>query len=374
MKTKILMVLMAVILVFHTSSTAPEQTKTKIQIAILLDTSNSMDGLIDQAKAQLWKIVNEMSLARYKGTTPDLEIALYEYGNDNLPSEEGFIRMVVNMTNDLDLISEDLFALKTLGGEEFCGQVVQKAIQQLNWSSKNNPNDLRLIFIAGNEPYDQGSVKFVKSATQAKDKDVVVSTIFCGNYEEGIETHWKKGATLTGGRYLNINQNQKTVYIESPYDDQIIELNKKLNKTYIVYGQKGLEMQTRQSTQDANAMGYSKSNYVNRSVSKSSKNYSNKHWDLVDQSQEKDFDISKIKEKYLPEEMKKMDKKQREEYILLKQKEREKIKAEINPLDAKRRKYVAEERKKSAVKNTLDEVMLKAVRELALEKNYTFEK
>ena len=31
----------------------------RVQLALLLDTSNSMDGLIDQAKSQLWKIVNE---------------------------------------------------------------------------------------------------------------------------------------------------------------------------------------------------------------------------------------------------------------------------------------------------------------------------
>lgn len=30
-----------------------------IQLALLLDTSNSMDGLIDQARSRLWQIVNE---------------------------------------------------------------------------------------------------------------------------------------------------------------------------------------------------------------------------------------------------------------------------------------------------------------------------
>ena len=33
-------------------------------LALLLDTSNSMDGLIDQAKSQLWKIVNELAAAK----------------------------------------------------------------------------------------------------------------------------------------------------------------------------------------------------------------------------------------------------------------------------------------------------------------------
>ena len=52
----------------------------RIQLAILLDTSSSMDGLIDQAKTQLWKIVNEFATAKKDGKAPRLQVALYEYG------------------------------------------------------------------------------------------------------------------------------------------------------------------------------------------------------------------------------------------------------------------------------------------------------
>ena len=52
---------------------------TKIQVALLLDTSSSMDGLIDQAKSRLWNIVNTLTTLKYDGKTPDIEIALYEY-------------------------------------------------------------------------------------------------------------------------------------------------------------------------------------------------------------------------------------------------------------------------------------------------------
>ena len=47
----------------------------KIQAAILLDVSNSMDGLIEQAKAQLWTMVNVMGKAKCNGETPQIEIA-----------------------------------------------------------------------------------------------------------------------------------------------------------------------------------------------------------------------------------------------------------------------------------------------------------
>jgi hypothetical protein len=68
--------------------------KKKIKLALLLDTSNSMDGLIDQAKAQLWNIVNELSKAKYDTTKPEMEIALYEYGNDWISAKEQYVRMV----------------------------------------------------------------------------------------------------------------------------------------------------------------------------------------------------------------------------------------------------------------------------------------
>src|SRR3954464_7358699 len=75
-----------------------------VQIALLLDTSNSMDGLIGQAKSQLWSVVNEFIRARRDGRPVVIEVALYEYGNDNLPGDEGFLRMVLPLTDDLDAV------------------------------------------------------------------------------------------------------------------------------------------------------------------------------------------------------------------------------------------------------------------------------
>ena len=55
-----------------------------VQIAILLDTSNSMDGLIAQAKTQLWNVVNEFVRARKDGRPPAIQVALFEYGKQSL--------------------------------------------------------------------------------------------------------------------------------------------------------------------------------------------------------------------------------------------------------------------------------------------------
>ena len=65
--------------------------QASVDVAILLDTSNAMDGLINQAKSQLWTIVQQFARAQKNNDTPLLRVALFEYGNTNLPAREGYL-------------------------------------------------------------------------------------------------------------------------------------------------------------------------------------------------------------------------------------------------------------------------------------------
>ena len=351
----------------HLNETSKNQT---IKVALLLDTSNSMDGLINQAKAQLWEIVNELSYAKYGIQKPNLEIALYEYGNSNLPSREGFIRQVLQFSNDLDEISEKLFSLTTNGGNEFCGQVIQTSLNELSWG--NNKNDLRLLFIAGNEPFTQGKINYKDAITDAKEKDVVINTIFCGNYSNGISGMWKDGADLGGGDYMTINQDKKVVHIVTPYDDEIIILNKKLNATYIYYGTQGYSKYSNQKTQDSNALSMNKETEVKRAISKSSRLYENSNWDLVDADKKKKIDYHKIEKKRLPKELQNKSETEIKSYVKSKAKDRSIIQEKIKELDAKRRSFIAKKQKEGSQKDILNNVMLKAIKRQAKLKNYSW--
>lgn len=339
-----------------------------IKVAILLDTSNSMDGLIDQAKAQLWEIVNELSYARCDSDRPELLISLYEYGNDNLNADEGYIRQVLQFSNDLDEISKQLFSLTTRGGSEYCGQVIQTSLDQLKWG--NNPDDLKLIFIAGNEPFTQGKINYKNASANAKEKDVTINTIFCGDYNTGISTYWKDGADLTNGDYMAINHNHVTVHVPSPYDDQILILNQRLNKTYIMYGKQGRAKFQVQKEQDDNAKGYSKANAVSRSVSKSSHLYKNASWDLVDALELEEVVVSELDDKLLPKELQGKSAAEIERYVETKKKERESIKKQIQELNTKRKKYISTQKKDN---NALENAMLNAIKTQAKNKNYKWE-
>jgi hypothetical protein len=341
-----------------TEKPAKEQN---IQLALLLDTSNSMDGLIEQAKSQLWKIVNELAAAKCDdGSRPAIKIALYEYGNDGLPGREGHIRMVSGFTTDLDLISEKLFSLRTNGGNEYCGQVIHTSLQQLNWSVSSN--DLKVIFIAGNEPFTQGSVSYRTANSNAKEKGVVVNTIYCGDFNEGINTNWKDGADMTGGSYMSIEQNQKTVYISTPYDDKISECNERLNRTYVYYGTQGQSKKESQTRQDSNADSYGKANKVERAVSKSSHAYENSSWDLVDASKSNDKIIIDAEEESLPKEMKGMTVEKRKAYVAQKAEERKAIQNEIQTLNKKRLEFIKTNTTKEINDTSLDGAMMRSIK------------
>ncbi|MGB6150728.1 MAG: vWA domain-containing protein [Pricia sp.] len=352
--------------------TKPEPANNTVKIALLLDTSNSMDGLIDQAKAQLWDIVNKFSHAKYGETArPELQIALYQYGNDNLSSREGYIQQVLNFSGDLDEISEKLFSLTTNGGEEYCGQVIHTSLNQLEWGE--NPDNLKMIFIAGNEPFDQGNLDYNKATTNAKAKDVIVNTIFCGNYEQGVASFWKNGATQTGGEYIAIDHNRQVVHIDTPYDEIIMRLNKKLNTTYISYGAQGASKMAQQSAQDANAYEMEEAVAVKRAVSKSSRLYKNKQWDLVDASEDADFKIAKIDKADMPAELQDKAVAEIESYIADKKSERLQIQKKIREANAKRDVFIAENQKDGSI-GELENAMLEAIVKQAAERGLKWDK
>lgn len=334
-----------------------------VDVAILLDTSNSMDGLIDQAKSQLWTIVNEFAAARHHGLTPRLRVALFEYGNTNLPASEGYIRQVVPLTTDLDVLSEALFALTTRGGDEYCGQVIDEAIHRLDWTRE--PNAYKAIFIAGNEPFTQGPVDYVKACGSAIDRGVIVNTIHCGDYAAGIQGMWQHGAILGEGNYLNINQDREVVHIDCPQDAELLRLNTELNATYLWYGKEGRAAGARQAAQDRNARGFGASNLAQRAASKASSVYTHEQTDLVDAVKHDTVDLTEVPQVELPEAMRDMSEAERSAYVQEQTRKRAEVQERIRVLTAERDAYLAGERRRQVEDGdaTLGDAVVRSVRQ-----------
>ena len=343
-----------------------------VDVAILLDTSNSMDGLIHQAKAQLWTIVQQFAKAKKHGQTPSLRVALFEYGNTSLPASEGYLRQVVPLTDDLDVLSEALFSLSTNGGDEYCGQVIDEALTRLEWSDE--PGGYKAIFIAGNEPFTQGTVDYRDSCKRAIEQGVVVNTIHCGAYDAGIDGSWEDGAALAEGEYFNIDQDRAVVHIECPQDKLIIELNAKLNQTYLFYGERHEALARNQMAQDSNAMSLGVAVMAERAATKASAGYSNLGRDLVD-SYAADVDIlSELDDEALPDSMKGLSEDERVAKIEAAGEERKALQAQIQALQTEREAYLAAERAKrsdEAGAASLGDAVVAAIQQQLREAGYS---
>ena len=359
---------------------AEKDDRAVVQIALLLDTSSSMNGLIDQARTYLWKIVNDMTLARQNGKLPDIRLALYEYGNDGLSSRDAWIRRVLPFTDDLDKVSEELFKLKTYGGTECCGAVIDRAVKELKWNT-DDPHALKLVFIAGNEPFNQGSVPYAEAIARGLERGITVNTIHCGNAGDSDTRLWKDGAKKGDGSFLNIDHNAAPPDPETPFDGELAKLSSSLNATYLAYGSPEVQAErlSKQERQDTLALKLSPAAAVGRASAKANKAaYSNTSWDLVDFYDRNGVqalgDLGTAGQ--LPKELEGKTAEEVEAIVKKKAEERGALQKKVKELDAQRNEWLAKWKQQSASRdakpNTLEDAIIQAVRQQASKKQFSF--
>jgi|GWRWMinimDraft_6_1066014.scaffolds.fasta_scaffold03401_1 hypothetical protein len=348
----------------------------KIQVAILLDVSGSMEGLIEQAKSQLWNMVSTLGKAKCDGgVSPKIEIALYEYGRSTNDIKSGYVKQISAFTGNLDLLSQKLFSLTTNGGDEYCGQVIFTSLQELQWDE--SPENYKVIFIAGNEDFLQGDLLYTKACNAAKQKGVIVNTIYCGARMQGIREHWDLNAECGNGSFSVINQNEKVEEIPTPYDSMIISLNDKLNNTYMAYGYGGRQNLEMQASVDQLNFASSKESAIKRTAVKSNSTvYRNETWDMVDADGIDGKFIDKLDKKTLPDSLQNKTTDELKAIVKQKSVQRGNIQKQIGEANTQREIFIANEKAKNAVKNnttTLETEVEKIIKEQAKRFNMKIE-
>ncbi|MBV1859489.1 MAG: VWA domain-containing protein [Nannocystaceae bacterium] len=338
----------------------------KIQLALLLDTSSSMDGLLDQARSQLWAVVNALDSATFQGDAPRLEIAIYEYGNDGLAESGGYIRQVVGFSSELDLVSEGLYGLTTAGGDEFAGQVISRATNELKWDDSDNV--LRVLYIAGNEEFTQGPMDFRSTVAAARSRGIVINTVNCtghGDWDAG----WQDAARIGGGKSLRIDHNAKQAYVASPHDDEIEKLSGQLNNTYIGFGQRAKAAQDNQMRQDINSVSAGRTSSIARAMSKTSSMYNNADWDLVDALKDGTLELSTLDRSTLQRGYAALSDDELEKKVKAASVTRDKLKSELRKLKKKREDFVANEGSRD--EQRLDNAIINSISAQALAAGFT---
>ena len=265
--------------------------------------------------------------------------------------------------------------------------MTRDALTEQKWSSEAGA--LKLIFVCGNEPANQDKqVSLDDVAARAKKDGVIVNAIYCGPLANAESKGWAEFAEKCGGRFMNIDQNKagQQVVVKTEFDDKILKLNDDLNKTYVSYGKEGKDRKDNQQAQDSNANKATGATAapggpapvplaaLERAASKAGALYKNERWDLVDRMKnDKDFDITKLKEEDLCDELKKLKPAERVAYVKKKAEERAELQKKIGELSAQRQKKVDEElakKPRNENEKALDEALKGVVRDQAKAKGF----
>ncbi len=348
-----------------------EEPGEPIDLVIALDVSGTMKPLIDSARVKLWEVINDLATAE---PTPSLRVALLTYGNQTGTPASGWVRVESDLTADLDLISERLFALRSRGAEEYVGRVIKTAIEELSWSDSSQA--LRFLFVAGNEPADQDDdFDFRRMSEAARSEGIVLSAVFCGRPEHRDASSWREMAELAQGEFAAIDHRGPVWVESSPVDGELAELGALLNDTYVPLGKEGKARKKSRAKQDDNARRLGPAVAATRAQTKATPLFAS-NWDLVDAVQAGRVDLATLDERELPRSLRGMTAEERQIFVDEMRELRDELRLRIAALGIERQRTISEKLAaagyNAAPSRSFDQVLRRTIRERAQEKGFLF--
>jgi Mg-chelatase subunit ChlD len=338
----------------------PEAKKPQVEVCFVLDTTGSMSGLIEGAKAKIWTIANQIVKQK---PSPDVKIALIAYRDRG----DAYVTQRFDLTADIDTVFKNLTAFKADGGgdePESVNQALDEAVNKITWSADRSV--LKVIFLVGDAPPHMdyaGEKQYPAICKEAVKKDLLINTVQCGDIAATTPI-WREIAKSSEGEYAAIAQTGNMALVEAPQDKDIARLNAELGKTLIPVALKGAkweevnaDVKAKQAASEATPaavvadratyLRYSKVTLVGASMVASVR-VSTGDGELIDQISAGAVKLADLKDEQLPPDMRKMTLSQREAYVGERKKERDTIQAKITELNKARLDFLETEKKKEA--------------------------
>jgi hypothetical protein len=314
---------------------------SRVDVAFVLDTTGSMADLIDGAKKKIWSIADEIRKSR-----PDAHIrfALIGYRDRG----DDYVTDVTDLTDDLQTVYAKLLRFEANGGgdvPESVNEALHTGVTRLDWNREAGTK--RIMFLVGDAPphmdYKQ-DVPYTASMLLANEKGIIVNAVQAGDLPE-TEPFWRAIAALGKGEYMAIPLSGNVQVIHTPYDQQIMELQLKLNLTVVPYGnrleQSRVEGKLRLKESASASANADMAGVENRASAPAARKVVTDDNDLVDRVRRGDLEIAAVPREELPEPMQAMEPADREAYIKTKIDERDALQAEVLDLIAQRDEYLA---------------------------------
>jgi Mg-chelatase subunit ChlD len=331
------------------TSAPTRQSKPRIEVCFVLDTTGSMGGLIEGAKQKIWSIANEMISAQ---PTPELKLGLIGYRDRG----DEYVVKSFGLTNDIDAIYGHLREFQAGGGgdaPESVNEALAEAIQKMPWSKDRKV--LKIIFLVGDAPphmdYPNGP-KYPDLCREAAKKDLIINTIQCGEMAE-TKPIWQEIAKLSEGSYVGISQSGNVAVISTPMDKELSRLNERIGATLIPYGDRTLQAEVHAKFAAAKSAPVSAMADRLTYNSKTGRAMQGRG-ELVDALNDKTIKLDEIDQKQLPAELQKLDSKELQERITKTRDERADLQKQIVELSKKREAYLQSENKRLAAEGKGD--------------------
>jgi hypothetical protein len=311
-------------------------TAPRVDIVFAVDTTGSMGGLIEGAKAKIWEIARR---AQEGKPAPQLRVGLVAYRDVG----DAYVTRVLDLTSNMDEVYATLSGFRAEGGGDGPEHVLKglhDAIDAEHWSS--DPNAVKLIYLVGDAAphfdYHDG-ITLDGVLREASANGIRISAIRCGG-DPATLAAWTQIAQRTDGEVSTIVQTGGVAAVTTPFDAELARLNADLAKTEVRYGsaserREAADVVARNLAAPVAAQADRVSFYGSAAAAKAGPTKK----DLAAASSSA-APVAAVPSAELPEEMQRMTVDERARFVEEKRKERAAILAQVVDASAKREAYI----------------------------------
>jgi hypothetical protein len=337
------------------TSNKPVQTNQDaqlVELVFVIDTTGSMGGLLEGAKAKIWSIVNNI-MQKPDQQNMRVKVGLVAFRDRG----DAYVTKLTQLTDNLDQVYSELTALRAEGGGDTPEDVrtaLHQAVSKMAWS-KASASTSQIIFLVGDAPphNDYVDVPSVESSVKlARSKGILVNAIQCGALVD-TTAPWRQVAQLGGGEYFSIAQNGGVDLVATPQDTELAILGERIGATYLAYGradERKAKMSRQLMLEEKVVAVAPAAARAERAVNKAINTRAYDESDLLQKIESGQTSLSRLKDEELPDGLLQLKPEDRQRKIDEALQQRNALKKRIVELSKQRDQYLSDERlkKKSA--------------------------
>lgn len=281
----------------------------QVDLVLVLDTTGSMGGLIERAKAELWGIVDQLSASDPNAT---IRIGLVGYRDRG----DSYVTDVFDLSADIDASYAKLVGFQAGGGgdtPESVNAALADAVGRIGWAGADAE---RAIVLAGDAPPHMDypdDVPWSASVSRARALGITVHAIQCGANAE-TKAVWRQIAAAGGGTYGALAARPDAA-AGSPWDEQLAALNRQLAGTVVPFGDAATRERVRSAADETlgadAATAASRVSYLGRKGAAATAS----DGDLVSDVKEGEVDWDAIDPESLPEHLRALSGAELKQYL-----------------------------------------------------------